>query len=272
MPQPKLADIPEDVQRKIQSRLDEIERDQSIRIVLAVASGSRAWGFASEKSDYDVRFIFVRRHLDYLAVSEHGDLLVFPRRDMIDLSGWDLRHALRRGLLEDPALLERLTSPIVYRERGWEAAALRKLFVHMGDPKALLRHYFGIAQWRCMTDLEERKHFNLKRYFRVIRPALALLWLQQRPGEMPPLSLSALMQGVVLPDDVLQAVTMLLERRPLPRKAKASERIAVLEDFCLAQVAWARETLGSASSFPSDEMRVEAERIFVKSVLGESGL
>jgi predicted nucleotidyltransferase len=271
LPQPQLADIPEDVQRRIQSRLDEIERDQSIRIVLAVASGSRAWGFASEKSDFDVRFIFVRQHLDYLAVREHSDVMVFPRRDMIELSGWDLRHALRRGLLGDPGLLDRLTSPIVYRELGWEAAALRNLFVHMGDPKALLRHYVGIAHWRCRTDLEDRKHFNLQRYFRVIRPALALLWLQQRPGEMPPLSLPALMQGVVLPDDVLQAVSMLLERRPLPRKAKASERIAVLEEFCLAQVGWGREALGSASSFPSDEMREEAARIFVKSVLGDSG-
>jgi predicted nucleotidyltransferase len=266
--QPAISDIPEDVQRTIQTRLDEIERDMSIRIVLAVASGSRAWGFASEKSDYDVRFIFVRQHLNYLAVREHSDVMVFPRRDMIDLSGWDLRHALRRGLLEDPALLERLTSPIVYREPGWEAAALRKLFVRMGDPKALLRHYFGIAHWRCMTDLEDRKHFNLRRYFRVIRPALALLWLQQRPGETPPLSLPVLMQGVTLPDDVLKAITGLIERRPLPRKVKPSERIAVLEDFCEAQVAWAGEALGKVLAFPDDEISAEAEQLFVTSVLG----
>jgi len=272
LPQPKLADIPEDVQRNIQSRLNEIERDQSIRIVLAVASGSRAWGFASEKSDYDVRFIFVRRHLDYLAVSEHGDLLVFPRRDMIDLSGWDLRHALRRGLLEDPALLERLTSPIVYRELGWEAAALRKLFVRADSAKALLRHYFGLAHWRCRVDLEDRKTFKLKRYFQVIRPALALLWLRQRPSETPPLSLPALIQGVVLPDDVRKAITGLLERRPLPRKVEASERIAVLESFCKAQVAWAGEALGSVSPNPNEEIRAEAERIFVKSVLRQRGV
>jgi uncharacterized protein len=267
--QSALSDIPEDVQRKIQARLDEIERDGSIRIVLAVESGSRAWGFATEKSDYDVRFIFVRRHLDYLAVRENGDLLEYGSRDMIDLSGWDLRFALRRGLLEDPALVERLTSPLVYRERGWEAAALRELFVRVGSTKPLLRHYFGLAYWRCRIDLEDHKWFRVKRYFHVIRPALALLWLQQRPGETPPLSLPALLQGVALPDDVSQAITKLLERRPLPRKVKASERIAVLETFCKAQVAWAGEALGKVPAFPNDEICAEAERVFVKSVLGE---
>lgn len=269
-PEPGLSDIPEDIQRKIQTRLDEIERDKSIRILLAVESGSRAWGFATDHSDYDVRVIFVRQQLDYLTVDETEVLLGYPNKDMIEMSAWDLRHALRLGKgYNAPALVDLLTSPIVYRERGWEAGSLRKLFVRAGSPEALLRHYFLFAYWRCRIDLKDRASFKLKRYFHVIRPALALLWLQQRPGETPPLSLPALMQGVALPDDVLQAITSLLDRRPLPRKVQARERIVVLEDFCRVQIAWAGQVLGSVWPYQNDEIRAEADRIFVRSVLGE---
>ena len=41
----------------IQEKLHEIEKRENCRILLAVESGSRAWGFASPDSDYDVRFI-----------------------------------------------------------------------------------------------------------------------------------------------------------------------------------------------------------------------
>ena len=49
----------------IQEKLHEIEKRENCRILLAVESGSRAWGFASPDSDYDVRFIYVRDKESY---------------------------------------------------------------------------------------------------------------------------------------------------------------------------------------------------------------
>lgn len=54
----------------ILSKLDEIENRENVRILLAVESGSRAWGFASPDSDYDVRFIYVRPKEDYLRLEK----------------------------------------------------------------------------------------------------------------------------------------------------------------------------------------------------------
>jgi predicted nucleotidyltransferase len=42
----------------IKSKLKEIEEKENIKILHCVESGSRAWGFASPDSDYDVRFIY----------------------------------------------------------------------------------------------------------------------------------------------------------------------------------------------------------------------
>ena len=50
----------------IREKLKEIEQREGCRILLAVESGSRAWGFASPDSDYDVRFIYVRPKESYL--------------------------------------------------------------------------------------------------------------------------------------------------------------------------------------------------------------
>ncbi|MEQ1867465.1 MAG: nucleotidyltransferase domain-containing protein, partial [Micropepsaceae bacterium] len=50
LPHASLTDIPPDVQAQILARLDEIARAERVRIVLAVESGSRAWGFASADS------------------------------------------------------------------------------------------------------------------------------------------------------------------------------------------------------------------------------
>ena len=44
----------------ILEKIKEIERTENVKILHCIESGSRAWGFASPDSDYDVRFIYVR--------------------------------------------------------------------------------------------------------------------------------------------------------------------------------------------------------------------
>lgn len=140
-----IADIPQDVQAAIRSRLDEIERAEGVRVVLAVESGSRAWGFASPDSDYDIRFLYVRRVEDYAALFVPRDVIELPMEGLLDFSGWDLRKALSLGLSWNPALIEWLTSPITYREEGWEADGLRRLFARPLSRDALIRHCYGLA-------------------------------------------------------------------------------------------------------------------------------
>jgi len=143
LPHATLADIPPNVQAQILALLDEIERAERVRIVLAVESGSRAWGFASADSDYDVRFLYVRRVEDYAALTIPRDVIERPIDGDLDLNGWDLRKALTLGLRWNPALVEWLTSPIVLPPSGvgggGAARALRRAAEQGRADPALLR-------------------------------------------------------------------------------------------------------------------------------------
>jgi len=80
---------------RIQARLDEVERDHGVRVLWAVESGSRAWGFPSPDSDYDCRFFYVRRHDGYLSPWRPRDVIETPLDDVLDVNGWDLIKAIR---------------------------------------------------------------------------------------------------------------------------------------------------------------------------------
>ena len=269
LPHATLADIPPDVQALIRARLDEVARAERVRIVLAVESGSRAWGFASADSDYDVRFLYVRGLEDYAALTSPRDVIERPIEGELDLNGWDLRKALTLGLRWNPALVEWLTSPIVYAEAGWEAAALRGLFARARQSRAaLIRHYFGLAYRQFGRHIDGRDAVNLKKYFYVVRPAAALLWLETRAHETPPMSLPALLDGVALPADVAAAIVDLRARKAAGVEAGRGERIAALDAFCTARMAWAREHLPKTAPQPDAALVRAAEALFHASVFG----
>lgn len=98
----------------IQKELAQIEQTQNVRILLAVESGSRAWGFASPDSDYDVRFIYVHPKDAYLRLQKHRDVIELPINDALDINGWDLTKTLRLLHKSNPTLFEWGASPIVY--------------------------------------------------------------------------------------------------------------------------------------------------------------
>ena len=83
------------MRQKIIEKLKEIEEKENIKILLAVESGSRAWGFASPDSDYDVRFIYIRKLENYLRLNKMRDVIELPIDEELDINGWDLQKTLR---------------------------------------------------------------------------------------------------------------------------------------------------------------------------------
>ncbi len=131
---------------EIGSELSRIERETDVRILLAVESGSRAWGFASTDSDWDVRYVYVHRLEWYLRIDQHRDSHEEILPNDIDLSGWELRKALGLYRKSNPPMLEWLRSPIVYREQFSTAQTLRELSKEYFNPRSCMYHYLSMAK------------------------------------------------------------------------------------------------------------------------------
>ena len=121
-------------------KLKEIEQTENIRILHAVESGSRAWGFPSPDSDYDVRFIYVRPPEFYLKLEKTRDVIELPINDMLDINGWDLNKALRLLHSSNPTLFEWMSSPVVYHQTEYIDQLLPIMDQYFSCKSGLYKH------------------------------------------------------------------------------------------------------------------------------------
>lgn len=183
------------IEARIQAALRQIEQEEQVRIVYACESGSRAWGFPSQDSDYDVRFLYIRPVRSYLSIFERRDVIERPIDNLLDINGWDLRKALLLFRKSNPPLMEWLQSPIRYVEVGGCAERLRMLSEQIFSPRAAMYHYLHMAQGNFRDYLRDDQ-VRLKKYFYVLRPLLACGWME-RNGTLPPLDFGELCEALV---------------------------------------------------------------------------
>ncbi len=172
------------MEETIRAHLGQIEADENIKVVYACESGSRAWGFPSVDSDYDVRFLYVRPVEWYLLIDEKRDVVECPINEGLDINGWDLRKALQLFRKSNPPLLEWLGSPIVYLEKYSVAAKMRELASVYYSPSACLYHYLHMARGNFREYLKGEEVW-VKKYFYVLRPILAMNWIEKELGVVP---------------------------------------------------------------------------------------
>lgn len=168
----------------IQQAIADIERDHDIRVLFAAESGSRAWGFASPDSDFDVRFIYTHRYDWYIRIDEPRDVIEAMLPGDLDLSGWDLRKTLNLFLRCNLALNEWLGSPMVYTERGELAQRLRALMPSAFRAPAGYHHYLSMARG-VYNHHVAADPVRLKKVFYVLRPLLACRWIHQTNSQPP---------------------------------------------------------------------------------------
>ena len=202
--------IPDAMREEILARLRSAETEHNVRIVYACESGSRAWGFASPDSDYDVRFLYVHDNDWYLSfdTERRRDVIEYPIVDEIDCSGWDVRKALYLFTRTNGALLEWLSSPIKYIESGGFAESLRQLAPEFVNSTALCYHYSHMARGNAREYLFNDK-VRLKKYFYVLRPLLAIRYIEQGHG-VPPVEFEKLVEAVA-PHEIRAGIAGLLE-------------------------------------------------------------
>jgi predicted nucleotidyltransferase len=216
---------------KISRRISEIENEEQVKIFYACESGSRAWGFPSADSDYDVRFLYLHPRDWYLSVDleRRPDVIEHPIDGMLDASGWDLRKALRLLRKSNPPLVEWLGSPTIYREQFSVADQLRQLAASNYSPIASLYHYLRMAQGNYRDYLKGPVVW-IKKYFYVLRPLLAILWLERDLG-LAPTEFAKLLGKTVDSPELRSAIEKLLEATQRGVELDRGPRIGAISDF-----------------------------------------
>ena len=249
----------------ITERLKLIEEENNIRILFACESGSRAWGFESPDSDYDVRFIYVRPRTEYLRLEETRDVLEFPINDDLDINGWDLDKTLRLLHSSNPALYEWLASPVIYRT-SQTADSIRELIASNYSYKKMLYHYLHMAKGNFRTYLKEDMVIA-KKYLYVIRPLLAAKWIIEK-NELPPMRFTELVNEV-LPERLLPYINDILEIKVTHKEAYRVPRNDNLNSFIESSII---EIENYVENMPKDSyMLWEGLNNLFLSVLNESG-
>ncbi|MBR0483450.1 MAG: nucleotidyltransferase domain-containing protein [Oscillospiraceae bacterium] len=166
-----------EIQKQIILKLSEIEQQEHVTILHAVESGSRAWGFASPDSDFDVRFIYIRQKDDYLKLNPVRDVIEYQLDDVFDINGWDLQKMLKLLYKSNPTVFEWTNSPIVYRTSEY-FQNLKPLINSYFSPKTGICHYLATAKHNYHAYCE-KEQVRMKKYFYVLRPLLACYWIAE---------------------------------------------------------------------------------------------
>jgi uncharacterized protein len=224
----------------IQKKLLEIEERYKVKILYAVESGSRAWGFPSKDSDYDVRFIYVHPPEWYLSIDPQGigtkrDVIEEPINDLLDISGWEITKALRLFRKNNPPLLEWLRSDIIYYQKYSFVDKVRSLESDVFYPSSMLYHYLNMAK-KNYREYLQGSEVKIKKYFYVLRPILACKWIKKY-NTTPPISFHELLEDIVPKGELKSEIDNLLKRKMIGDELDLEPRIDVINEFVEQEMA-----------------------------------
>lgn len=248
---------------KILKYLKKIEQEKDIKILLACETGSRAWGFPSPDSDYDIRLIYTHKKDWYLSLQEKKDTidLMFENND-IDISGWDLRKSLRLLQKSNAALLERIQSPILYQVDTDFIKTINKLSKTQYSRIATMHHYLSMSK-KFLDDIKEHKTYKLKKFFYALRSATACQWILEKEDN-PPIEFRKMINGLNLEKDITNRIDELISLKATISESylhKGEEKLITYIESCINNADQQRNSLPSSSGKIAD-----LDKFFIKTI------
>ncbi|MGP4131471.1 nucleotidyltransferase domain-containing protein [Pantoea tagorei] len=260
-----LHGVDESMRARVRAVLAQTEAEHDVQIVFACESGSRGWGFASPDSDYDVRFLYVHKPEWYLRVESPRDVIEKPVDAELDVCGWEWRKAL--GLLKraNPTLIDWLDSPVIYQQDEELMADLRAMGDRFFSPERARWHYRSMAHKNFHYYLQSDE-VRLKKYFYVLRPLLAVRWIEAGKGA-PPMRFDRLLEGTVQAGPLLEDIAELLSAKQRAGEAQFGPRRPVLHAFIEHELTRAEVTL-APPPHKNDDALLDA--LLFKTVMGKA--
>lgn len=246
--------------KEIKEQLSLLENSRGIKVLLAVESGSRAWGFPSPDSDFDVRIIYHKPQSWYLNINTPKDTIDYFHGELLDISGWDLRKTLRLLSKSNATPAEWVQSPIVYQVIGGFQEQLLDYVKAYFNPSHTLNHYRGIAlnSYRSISD---EKQIKLKKLFYVLRPILAARWIIKYQS-VPPMAIAPLLEELDH-QEIASRISSLIEL-----KATVDEGyVIVLEDLLQNFIEASLLQIKNADLHPKEPQSIEPLNKFFQALI-----
>ncbi len=252
----------------IKRKLLDIEQQHNIQILLAVESGSRAWGFESVNSDWDVRFIYVHAPEWYLRIQPQRNVIEYPIESTahgeLDINGWELRKSLQLMQKSNPTLLEWLDSPLVYQEATDCMQEYRQLAKGFFNPHDCFHHYLHMAlnQYRELIGKDQVK---LKKYLYMLRPILACLWLERNYGPVP-MRFQTLLESIIETSELRRAIDQLITDKKQGTELGLGLPITIIDNFLTEAVNRLKEVEILSPQLPLPILQ-QADKYFFNTVM-----
>lgn len=235
----KYRDFEGSIEDLVALKLREVEEKEHVTILYAVESGSRAWGFASPDSDYDVRFIYVRPQQYYLELQPKQDFIDWALDETLDMNGWDLSKTLQHFHKSNATLFEWANSPIVYHTTP-EWQKIYTISKRYFSCKSTMYHYYGTARKNYHEHLTEDL-VKYKKYFYVLRPILSCKWIEKKA--CPPPVLFQELVDEILELEYKELVCQLVNIKMQMAESEKAPRIDRLNTYIEKELAYYKKTI-----------------------------
>jgi uncharacterized protein len=249
---------------KILQYLQQIQDEKEIEILLACETGSRAWGFPSPDSDYDVRFIYRHKKDWYLNLNEQKDTIEkMYENNEFDLSGWDLKKSLNLLWKSNPPLLERIQSPIIYISDTEFLNGINDLAQHSYSKIATMHHYLSMSK-KMYSEVKDYPTIKLKKLFYALRTAIACKWIIDK-DEIPPIVFQKMLKELEIEENVRQRIYNLIDLKATKNEDYLhikEESINNLIENCI------QNAEKVANSLPASKGKIEDMNSFFIKTLG----
>lgn len=247
------------MEKYIQDKLKEIEKEKSVKILYACETGSRAWGFPSPDSDYDVRMIYMHEPDWYLTLSDKKDTIeMMLDNGELDITGWDFKKCLKLLWKSNGALLERIQSPIVYHNTD----GLTSMFKNYADkcfvPIAAMHHYLGMAK-NSFDEVEGKDEIKLKKLFYALRATLACKWIIEKDS-IPPIVFITMVNELEFDNKLKERIKFLVDLKSGKNENYMHPQEKELATFIREQITVADEKANSLNG--RKEKDVELDEFF----------
>jgi len=216
-------------------KLYETEEAHQVKILLAIESGSRGWGFAAENADYDCRFIYVHKKDWYLSVLDKQEFIEYPVDEVFDIKGYDITRALKYIMKPQAVMHEYLSSNEVYICNKTIVGKLQTLAADFFNPIPISYHYLGLAK-KTLGEIKAADTAKIKKYFYVLRPIANLNFIWQY-RKMPYMEYWRTLEAIEMAPEITTAINQLTELKMSSKEHDKVSQVGLLVNYFETEIA-----------------------------------